>query len=1428
MHSCEACAFDERLAVFWYTRRRPRRSLARLTPAVRITFMHASSNAGRWQLSVLVTLLAVVALVPRLSAEEADDLQALERSYPRQVQPLIARYCHECHAGDTIEGELDLSTFRSLADIRRQAEVWQKVGEMLDSEQMPPKDSPQPSADERKTLQTWVRRMLTIEAAASAGDPGPVVLRRLNNAEYTYTLRDLTGVDTLDPAREFPADSAAGEGFTNVGNALVMSPSLLTKYLDAAKEVASHAVLVPDGLQFSPSNTRRDWTNESLARIRQFYGQYASDRGGSPVNLQGVQFLTNQGGRLPIDAYLRATLEHREELATGRRSPADVARERGLSPKYLTLLWQTLHEPESPHGEPLKSLQAAWRTARPDDVPELVRRIEAWQGALWKFNSVGHIGRAGSAKMWQEPVSPIVTRQDFRLPMPAGDAAEVTLYLAAGDAGDGANDDVVVWERPRFVAPGRPELLLRDVRRVAAQLAKRRERHIAQAAACLQASAEAAAQNDNLDLPALAKKHGVEPEFLADWLKYLGIRGEAGKLGTPLERKGTNIGGYEFIRGWVGDDALSVLANASDEHVRIPGNMQPHSIAVHPAPKFAVAVGWKSPVQGVLKVEGLVQHAHPECGNGVAWSLELRRGNLRQALARGTSQGSREVPVGPVEKVAVQPGDVISLVIDPRDGNHSCDLTRINLSLAAGEQTWNLDRDVSPDILAGNPHADSHGNKDVWHLYFQPTDGSGGGAVLPPGSLLARWQIAEGEEKRKLSLQIQELLQRGPANLPVDAPDAILYRQLTSLSGPLLASALQDVANNPVDASDVNEGPGLDTALFGKHPRGSEIDAASLCVQAPTVLEVRVPAALVAGAEFVTGGTLDASAEGEGSVQLSVATSPPPNEAGLRSGQSIVVRPASAAQKRLEQSLDEFRQLFPAALCYTQIVPVDEVVTLTLYYREDDHLRRLMLDEAQTRELDRMWDQLLFIAQEPLEMVTAFDQLAEFATQDRPDIVKELEPLRQPVHDRAAKFRQRMVDCEPKQLDALLSFADRAWRRPLTMKEQQQLRGLYTSLREQELSHDEALRLTLARVLVAPAFLYRLEEPGPGSEPVLVSDWELASRLSYFLWSSAPDDELRSLAAAGKLQDPDVLAAQARRMLRDPKARRLATEFACQWLQIYNFDKLDEKSERHFPTFPELRGAMYEESIQFLTDLFQNDRSVLNLIDADYTFLNEALARHYGIPGVEGSHWRRVDGVRPHGRGGVLAQGAILAKQSGASRTSPILRGTWLSDVLLGEKLPRPPKDVPVLADNVPEGLTERQLTERHSSDPACAGCHRRIDPFGFALESYDAIGRFREKDAGGLAIDTKTVVPDGTPIEGLAGLQKYLLTTRRPAIVRQFNRKLIGYALGRGVRLSDEPLLDELQQAMEQNDYRVGTAIEAIVRSPQFRHIRGREAASE
>ena len=313
----------------------------------------------------------------------------------------------------------------------------------------------------------------------------------------------------------------------------------------------------------------------------------------------------------------------------------------------------------------------------------------------------------------------------------------------------------------------------------------------------------------------------------------------------------------------------------------------------------------------------------------------------------------------------------------------------------------------------------------------------------------------------------------------------------------------------------------------------------------------------------------------------------------------------------------------------------------------------------------------------------------------------------------------------------------------------------------------------------------------------------------------------------GGCSDPEVLAAQARRMAKDPRVRRLATEFACQWLHIYDFDSLDEKSPRHFPTFAGLRGAMHEEAILFFTDLFQNDGSVLSVLDGDHTFLNEALAKHYGIPGVIGPEWRRVDGVKKYGRGGILGLAATLAKQSGASRTSPILRGNWVAEVLLGEKLPRPPKNVPQLPDDeaATQGLTMRQLVERTPATRAAPVATRASTRSATRSRAYDAIGRRRDRDLGDRPINTAARLRDGTEFDGLDGPAALPGYTRRDAFLRQFCRKFLGYALGRGTQLSDDPLLEEMEQTLKNNDYRFSAVLETVVGSRQFREIRGKDA---
>ena len=1049
---------------------------------------------------VVVRLSATVALAATLTPAPAD-------SFDAEVRPLVARYCAECHSPADKAGDLDLARFATAADVAADPAPWQLAVDQLRCGAMPPAGAPQPTAEERATLRAGIRRELLVIAAKTAGDPGRVVLRRLSNAEYRGSIRDLTGVGSLDPGKEFPVDGAAGEGFTNVGQALVMSPEMVEKYLAAAKDVAAHAVLTPEGIRFSPSTMQRDWTEEALAGIREIYARNTVDSGATSVNLQGIAFDTNAGGRLPLVACLAAALAEREGLLAGTMTPQAAAAKHGVSAKYLGALLAALTDPAP--CLPLEGVRAQWRLAAVGDAQRLAGLIEAWQAALWTFNTIGHIGKRDGPTAWQTPVTPLAERREIRVKLPAsGTAGIIPVWFVVGEAGDGAVGDLAIFEFPRIVAPGKPDLLLADL--------------------CVGAAA----------------------------------------------------------------------------------------------------------------------------------------------------------------------------------------------------------------------------------------------------------------------------------------------------SGP-------------------------DGAIFGRRADGEALERTSLALAAPIAMRIELPEEMSAGAELVTTATV---AEAAGSIQADVVLEAPgafsivPGAAQAVHGKlwsdgsgppassnPILVRDG-ARRAALEAQCAMFRETFPAALCYSKIVPVDEVVTLTLYHREDDHLKRLVLSESEAARLDELWNELHFVSGDALQLVDAYEQLWQYATQDADPSAFEV--LRQPILDRAAAYRTELVATEPVHNEAVLKIARRAWRRPLTASEIESFRSLYTRLRAEKISHGDAIRALLARVLAAPAFLYHLETAPPGDAARPVSDHELAARLASVLWSSLPDAELMTLADADRLHEPAVLAGQVTRMLHDERVERLAVGFGCQWLQIADFDTLDEKSPVHFPEFAGLRHSMQGEAVRFFADFFSANRPVTHLLDADYTFADPLLAAFYGAAtppeeGTAGGDWQRIDGMQARGRGGILGLAAVLAKQSGASRTSPILRGAWLAETVLGRKLPKPPKGIPVLPEVPPEGLTERTLTELHSTQAACAGCHRTIDPYGCALEGFDAIGRLRTQDTAGNRVDTKALLPargaddPPTAVEGLSGLRGHLVSHHRDEFVRQFCKKLLGFFLARSVQLSDEPLLERLEAAAEEGG---ATMVQIIVASPQFLTIRGRD----
>lgn len=396
-------------------------------------------------------------------------------------------------------------------------------------------------------------------------------------------------------------------------------------------------------------------------------------------------------------------------------------------------------------------------------------------------------------------------------------------------------------------------------------------------------------------------------------------------------------------------------------------------------------------------------------------------------------------------------------------------------------------------------------------------------------------------------------------------------------------------------------------------------------------------------------------------------------------------------------------------------------------------------------------------------------------------------------------------------------FASRAFRRPATKEEVTRLAKFVELGMEAGGSFEQGMQLAAQAVLVSPQFLFRweLDSRGQPGEARRLNDYELASRLSYFLWSSLPDDELTALAARKELHQPAVLESQMKRMLADPKAWALIENFAGQWLQVRSLDVTPDPDL--FPNFDEpLRRAMRQETLLFVQELVREDRSVTALLDADFTFVNERLARHYGIKGVKGDEFRRVALTPAQHRGGILTQGSILALTSNPTRTSPVIRGKWILEQILGTPPPPPPPNVPELeaATGVDAKASLRERTEQHRANPDCATCHEKMDPLGFAFEHFDAIGAWRDKD-GEFAIDSSGKLPDGRTFKGAADLKQLLM--QGDNFTRTITEKMLTFALGRGLEYYDKCAVDEIVAALKKHDHRFATLILEVIKSQPF-----------
>ncbi|MEE8348561.1 MAG: DUF1592 domain-containing protein [Acidobacteriota bacterium] len=430
--------------------------------------------------------------------------------------------------------------------------------------------------------------------------------------------------------------------------------------------------------------------------------------------------------------------------------------------------------------------------------------------------------------------------------------------------------------------------------------------------------------------------------------------------------------------------------------------------------------------------------------------------------------------------------------------------------------------------------------------------------------------------------------------------------------------------------------------------------------------------------------------------------------------------------------------------------------------------------------------------------------------------------------------RRRIFLCRPIGSDdgkacaerILSTLARRAYRRPVTDADIQTLLGLYSEVQSSQ-GFEAGIGMALRAILVSPEFLFRIVRDPADVAPdtaYQISEVELASRLSFFLWSSIPDDQLLDSAEAGQLRDPARLEEQVRRLLSDSRSRALVDNFAGQWLYLRNVP-LVTPEQSVFPSFDEnLRQAFRRETELFFESMLLEDRSVMDLLTADYTFVNERLARHYQIPNIYGNHFRRVTLGDEH-RKGLLGQGSILTVTSYANRTSPVLRGKWLLENILGTPPPPPPPNVPALKDRGQDGeaLSVRERMEQHRANPVCASCHMVMDPLGFALENFDGIGKWRMTSEANTPIDASGVLPDGTRFEGPAGLRE-LLVSRRQQFVTTVTEKLLTYALGRGVESYDAPAVRKIVQEAAPTDYRWSSIVMGIIKSVPFQMRRSPE----
>ena len=1035
-------------------------------------------NFHRLAASAVFLLLGTL-VAPVLTGAQKPD-SALAREFSQTVRPFVDEYCAECHGGPLAEAQFDLTSFTTLSSVLQDLPHWTLLMERLDHDEMPPDTERRPPARLRQKVIDWVKAVRAEELRKTAGDPGPVLARRLSNSEYNYTIRDLTGVD-LKPTKEFPVDPANQSGFDNTGESLTMSPALFNKYLLAAREVADHMALTPDGFIFAPGPVLAETDRDQFAirRIVDFYRSQPTD----------------------YADYFEAAwrYKHRVALGTPTATLAIAARAAGVSPKYLPLIWRILGESavgsQARRAEvgPIAKLQAMWK-ALPAPASHQLNPTDA------------ELLRARCVEM-----------RDFVVRIRANTSMQFSAPVVNGP-------------------PAPP----RD--------------------------------------PAVTGRGG-------------------GGRGRGLPAASQPLLGWKFTQ-------FNTHRRTFD-----PGALRNDTDPVEQAPKIPPYAG-----------------LHGEAS--VRWAAVMKTAQL--------ADPDLVVPAG---------------------------------QRARYEESFARFADVFPDRF----YVEERGK-------FFPDNSADAGRLLSAGyhSVMGYWRD----------------------------------------DNPLVELILDDTGKKELDKL------WIEFDFYASHT-------------ARTFIQFYFNQS----GEVLGGGA----------------------EAG---------RPRPIGKEVTDSSvIAEIRDQYVA------------------------------LANASDNPIAAAW------------MPSHFDRIDS--------TLRSLEKLR--------------AAAEPVQLQALAKFAERAYRRPLSKGERDGLIVYYQKLREQSaLSHEDAMRDSIASILISPVFLYPLDltasatgSPVAGSSirGIPLSGYALATRLSYFLWSSMPDQELLNHAAAGDLTRHDVLIAQTRRMLKDPRARGLATEFAASWLDSRHFETYNSVDRERFPNFTnDLRAAMFEEPIRFVEEVIRNNRSVLDLLYGNYTFVNPVLAKHYGIPGVTGKKddWVRVDDAGKYERGGLLPMAVFLTQSSPGLRTSPVKRGFWVVRRILGEVIPPPPPQVPELPqDEAETDAPLRDVLARHRSNPQCAGCHARFDVFGLAMEGYGPVGEARTKDLAGRAIDSSATFPGNLQGSGFRGVQTYIRAKRQQDFLENISRKLLSYALGRTLQLSDDTVIAQMKARMSATGYQFGALVETIVSSQQFRNRR-------